>query len=307
MPAESSLPDRGAYRRIAFDADTHSVHRLEVDSRERSCLVHLPRDLSPQEGPRPLWIALHGGGTCAARMVEFSGLSDLADEHRFIVCYPEGTGWLRQSLAFNAGSCCGYAKAFEVDDVAFVAALIDDLTQQYSVDDRRIHAVGFSNGGMMAHRLASELSLQIAAVASVAGQPCLEQVHPQRVIPVLQFHGTADEFALYDGGVGPRSMSKTDHLSVRDGLHLWVRANHCDASPTVDEDGSGGGNLSSVRTSWHTGDQESVILHTILGGGHTWPGRSSRFPILGPVAMKVPANEILAEFFAKHTLPGVNG
>ena len=56
-----------------------------------------------------------------------------------------------------------------VDDVAFIRALLDDLMRAYQVDAKRVYATGMSNGAIMAYRLASELSDRIAAIAPVAG------------------------------------------------------------------------------------------------------------------------------------------
>ncbi len=56
-----------------------------------------------------------------------------------------------------------------VDDVGFVAALIDCVAGWLPVDRRRVYAVGISNGAMMAARLASQLPDRIAAFGQVAG------------------------------------------------------------------------------------------------------------------------------------------
>ena len=183
---DQSPPMKKAYQRIDYDAATHPVVRLTVGEREREYLVHLPADWRPDEGPLPVWIALHGGGTSAARMVEFSGLSDVADRERLIVCYPEGTGWLRQSLSFNAGTCCGYAKSRDVDDVGFVAAMLDDLDRRYAIDGaadlcRRIFQRG-NDGSPVGKRVGrpdrggcqrgrAGLSAGVAAEPSGAGDP----------------------------------------------------------------------------------------------------------------------------------------
>ena len=62
-----------------------------------------------------------------------------------------------------------YAMLNKVDDVAFGRALLNDLEKVVKVDPKRIFATGISNGGMMAYRLASELSDRIAAIAPVGG------------------------------------------------------------------------------------------------------------------------------------------
>ena len=120
---------------------------VQVDGSERSYLVHVP----PQyvaHSPTPVVLAFHGGGANARNMVGFSGLNQKADQSGFIAVYPEGTGRLERMLTFNAGNCCGQAAARNVDDVAFVRHVLDDLEGIANVDRRRVFATGMSNGAM---------------------------------------------------------------------------------------------------------------------------------------------------------------
>ena len=66
----------------------------------------------------------------------------------FIVVHPDGipVGRTRGGV-WNGGVCCGVATREEVDDVAFVAALLDRLGQAHDIDPARTLAFGHSNGG----------------------------------------------------------------------------------------------------------------------------------------------------------------
>ncbi|MFC1642995.1 hypothetical protein ACFL5O_09990 [Myxococcota bacterium] len=55
------------------------------------------------------------------------------------------------------------------DDVAFVRAMLEDLKKNYQVDAGRVYALGFSTGAAMVHRLASEMSGELAAIGVVGG------------------------------------------------------------------------------------------------------------------------------------------
>ena len=77
-------------------------------------------------------------------MVKFCGLNETADQHGFVVVYPNGTGRLGNLLTFNGGNCCGSAMTNNVDDVAFTKALLDDLAKVVKVDPKRVYVTGMS-------------------------------------------------------------------------------------------------------------------------------------------------------------------
>ena len=208
-----------------------SSRTLKVDGSERSYLVHV----HPQyvkDTPTPVVLAFHGGGANARNMVAFSGLNQKADQSGFIVVYPDGSGRLERMLTFNAGNCCGQAAARNVDDVAFVRHILDDLEGIANVDRNRVFATGMSNGAMMAYRLASEMSDRIAAIAPVSGPMGTKDCRPGRAVSVMHFHGEADEFAPFSGGKG-RGPSGTEFYSVDHSISAWVNANGCNKSPRV--------------------------------------------------------------------------
>jgi polyhydroxybutyrate depolymerase len=249
-------------------------------------------------------LAYHGGGSNAEHMVRFCGLNTTADKAGFIVVYPSGTGALAAALTWNGGNCCGYAMEHQVDDVGFTRALLDDLAKVLAVDAKRVFATGMSNGAVMVYRLASELSDRIAAIAPVAGPLGTDTCHPQRPVPVLHFHGTADEFAPIQGGTGPRSRSGTDFYSVEHSVRCWVRANGCTDEPVTEElpDTANDGTTVTRQTYGGGRGGAEVVLVVIEGGGHTWPGRQPPLPVLGKSTRNVSANDLLWAFFEKHPM-----
>lgn len=281
-----------------------SVRSVKRRGRERTYLVHVPPQYDGVT-PVPVVLAFHGGASCGEQMVQFCGLSDKADETGFVVIYPDGTGAQDKVFTWNAGNCCGYALQHEVDDVGFVRALLDDLASVVTIDERRVFATGMSNGGMLAYRLAAELSDRIAAIAPVGGPIGTEECDPQRPVPVLHFHGTDDEFAPYAGGKGRKSVSGTDFYSVEYTIRAWVQANGCPETPLVSSFPVTADDGTTVdRAVYGPGRGGSeVVLITIHGGGHTWPGREPRLWFLGKSTRNISANDLIWEFFQKHPLP----
>lgn len=272
---------------------------LNIQSREREYLIHVPNS-APTTGA-PVVLAYHGSASSAAHLVEFSGLDEVSDEQGFIAVFAQGLGPDRLRRTWNAGGCCGWSFKENIDDVAFTAAILDELDRDLAIDTRRVYATGMSNGGMMAYRLASELAGRIAAVASVAG-PMGRLVTPSsKPVSVCHFHGTLDEYAPYAGGVGKRSSSKSDFLSAQDSVEVWRKANGCreefveEAIPPQVDDGT-----QVTRRTWLDGRENTqVVLYTIDGMGHTWPGRKTRLAHLGPMTANLCASRAIWSFFAR--------
>ncbi len=114
--------------------------------------------------------------------------TQVADTAGIVVVYPNGI-----DETWNVSSTTG------TDDVGFISALIDTVDYQYSIDLNRVFATGMSMGGFMSYRLACELSERIAAIASVTGLQAFYPCNPNRPVPILQFHGTADPVVPYAG------------------------------------------------------------------------------------------------------------
>src|ERR1700722_8989314 len=118
------------------------IRKLTVAGLSREYVVHVPEG-HDQKTPMPVVLALHGATMNGPMMAWFSGLNMKADEAGFIAVYPNGTG-LYSSLTWNGGNCCGSAMRRNVDDVAFIKALLDDLAQAFQIDSRQVYATGMS-------------------------------------------------------------------------------------------------------------------------------------------------------------------
>jgi polyhydroxybutyrate depolymerase len=187
---------------VSLGAGDHE-RSLAIGGTTRTYIAHVsPR---VREGrPVPVLFAFHGGGGNASGFKAYAGFDALADREGFVVVYPDGSGRLgRRLLTWNAGGCCGYAAAQNVDDVVFALAVLRDLARNVSVDPARVYATGHSNGAMMAYRLAIEASERIAAIAPLAGAMQAPSFPPARPVSVLHIHSVDDPRALYAGGLGP--------------------------------------------------------------------------------------------------------
>jgi polyhydroxybutyrate depolymerase len=241
----------------------------------------------------------HGGGGDATNQWRVSGFNQLADQEGFIVVYPNGTGRLEDKvLTWNGGACCGYAMANNIDDVAFVRALVADLQANYNIDPKRIYATGLSNGGIMSYRLACEASDIFAAIGPVAGTLNYKRCEPSQPVSVIHFHGTDDTHLPYDGGYGPDSVAGVLFASVKESIDFWLAADQCSSMPQTKT-------FSDIQHDTYTCTQGTAIeLYMIVGGKHAWPGSEGpAWPGGDEPTHTISATELMWEFFASHPKP----
>jgi polyhydroxybutyrate depolymerase len=191
-----------------------------------------PRSYSPSKAA-PLVIAIHGYGDTGPSLVDAWHLDDLSEQKGFLLAYPTGTveRSQRRLTFWNAtDSCCDFYDG-GVDDVAYILAIIDDVSAHYAVDPARVYIVGFSNGGFMGHRLACDASTRIAAIVSVGGATFRDPSRCAQSSPVavLEVHGTADQVVPFDGGALPFKRA-APVPSAEETARASARANGCRAT-----------------------------------------------------------------------------
>jgi polyhydroxybutyrate depolymerase len=269
----------------------------------RRYLIHLPAGATSAAG-LPVVLAFHGRLGTAEGMSRLTHLDRIADEHRFVVVYPQG---YRRS--WNDGRPGTPAHAAGVNDAAFVAGLIHYLVSADQVDASRVYATGMSNGAIFTERLGCDLTGLLAGIAPVAGPmpvPVAGSCHPSRPIPVLEIHGTADPLVPYNGGQ-VNSTAGGVVRSVAWTVAFWRAADRCQAGPVTvtwpDTAHDGTGVRVSRGGTCAPGTQ--VVLYTVTGGGHTWPGGEQYLPslIIGPTSRQFDASETIWRFFAKLPRP----
>ncbi len=243
---------------------------------------------------------------------EYVQMDVLADERGFLVVYPNGTGPFEDRLlTWNAGTCCGYARDNQIDDIEFVRVLLDDLGAQIPIDAERVYATGLSNGAMMSYRLAAEAPDRISAIAPVAGAMVAgEDFTPSQPVPVLHIHSVDDPRALYDGGLGPPfpfTNARVFHKPVEEVVATWVAHNGCASQPVVEEVLTGepetqNEGQTATRISYgNCTAGANVVLWKMTVAGHVWPGGTPDYltRVLGPSTDLIDANQEMWAFFSQ--------
>lgn len=282
---------------VAFEAVTFRVHNRSNGSfvssgEEREFLLYVPARYD-RTRPTPLVISMHGAGLWGAAQRDISLWNEVAEREGLIVVYPSGVRGRGPRVWRAAGGR-------EVSwDVGFISQLIDTLSATYNIDPARIYADGLSNGGGMAFVLSCSLSDRIAAVGLVASAQLLpwEWCTDSSAVPMIAFHGTADSAAPYLGG--PSWVTPDPFANIRTWTANWARRNSCDPVPAeslVAED---------VTRRAFTGCAHGadVMLYTVHGGGHTWPG-GGPMPawFVGRTSDGIDATREMWAFFREHPL-----
>ena len=287
---------------------------LLVDGLERSYLVYVPREYDART-PLPLVLMLHGGGGTARAALWETGWDRKADEAGFLVALPNASppdpsrrpSFARNPQLWNDGSDRFYERQAPVDDVHFVALLLEDLAARFAVDPAQIFVTGFSNGASMTFLLGTRLSDRLAAIAPVAGACWVVPGRLAKPIPMLYITGAADPLNLIEGGPPRLASGGSDPVRakpkppVRESVLRWVRALGCDDSegPSTISDDQG------VHTETYCPSPSGPqIVYTVVDDlGHTWAGGRSLLPArwVGPRSDALDATDVIWQFFRSHS------
>lgn len=241
---------------------------IDVEGATRSAVVYIPEGI-PSNDTLPLLLVFHGSSWNGRIMQQTTGFSELAEQERFIVVYPNGSG-PSNILSWNAEFCCSFALERNVNDLAFLDLLLDELLSRYPVDASRVYATGFSNGGMFTYILALKRPERFAAVAVVSGAmyPTQQQTHIP--VPILIIHGTDDSVIPYLGGWGTlRALSgKTEPaIPAAAAAEFWIANNGCESTEPI----TSRERTARIQSYVGCADGADVVFITLLEGVHDWP------------------------------------
>ena len=268
-----------------------------IDGHARTVRVHIPTG-----GTRgkhvPLVLNLHGSGSDAAGQEVFSGMDATADAHGFVVAYPQalihdgsGFDWNVPGVPLTGGR---KVPAGSANDVTFITSLVPMLEHSYCIDPARVYSTGMSGGARMTSQLGCDTSGIFVAIAPVSGLRYPSPCSAPAGVPVIVFHGTADPVDPYNGNGEPYWT-----YSVPEAASRWATHNGCDPKSK---------HQTATLTEWtqcHGGSE--VVLHTVVGEGHQWPG-GPRMPAAltkaaGPQSNAINANDTMWAFFTHYSLP----
>lgn len=246
-----------------------------VNGSLRSYGLYVPPDLDDNA---PLILDFHGFGSNRVLEAQNSCWKSVARREGAVAVYPQGKNLVP---AWSSGDYC--CPGGSVGDVKFSRMLVSCLSKGLpkilgtNLDSSQVYAVGLSNGGAMAARLACEHSDVFSGVA-VTSQSfpfrTVEQCRPDNgdsmakpAIPVVEARGTMDVIVPYIYSWGWS-------LPAKASVERWRQAMGCEDHPVVedicDRPGSGADceyGRSSCQ-SYYQCDNHSVVSQCTLIDGH---------------------------------------
>jgi polyhydroxybutyrate depolymerase len=251
---------------------------LETDSVGGSYQLTVPETYRPRH-PSPLILLFYGFDS---NPTQFSALTELparGGRDGFLVAVPHTQSGETEFQFSGHGT-----------DADFVDGLVGSLEQNYCIDRAAVFAAGFSAGAAFTIAYSCAHENQIAAMATVAVE---FQLGCRRPLSILAFHGTADPLVPYQNGAVGLSLPGIKVRGTELNLGDWARLDHCRSRADGVRIGT-----QVVRQQW-SGCTEgtSVVLYSIIGGGHSWPGADPKEAI-GLTTQEISATSLILSFFA---------
>ena len=254
--------------------------------------------------PVPLIVMLHGCTQSPDDFAAGTGMNEAAEKRNFLVAYP---GQIRDA---HAQKCWKWFSAEDQQrdqgEPFLLAGITRQVMQNYAVDPRRVYVAGMSAGGAAAAILGDAYPELYAAIGVHSGLACgsahdvpsalaamkrggegrrSRSIGPDRVVPVIVFHGDRD--ATVNSHNGDNVMAQAVRgAGLRQDVQSGRSAGGQDYTRTTHSDVAG----QVVAEQW--------VVH---GAGHAWSGGRLGASYTNPHGPD--ATREMVRFFEQHPQP----
>ena len=280
VDAPLHTPQRGSFEAFEFRSGAGS----------RAYKLYVPAH--PMPGPRPVVVMLHGCTQNADDFAAGTQMNRLADEHGFLVVYPE------QPQQANPSKCWNWFRRqdqmTDAGEPELIAGITREVTRTHGADPGRVFVAGLSAGAAMAVVLGetypglfagigvhsglpygSAHDIPSAMAAMKGGRSGLPGGRPLpgaaatvrrkavQAVPTIVFHGDRDHTVQHSNAEAIVQQAQDAYRAHSGGAGL--------TASTLAHTASGGHRCS--RTLWADGQgQVRLELWTVHGAGHAWQG-----------------------------------
>ncbi len=255
---------------------------LQIDGVEREYYVHVPLGYDGNSKV-PVVFMLHGTSGDGEKFYNISGWKEVGETETILTVFPSSgrhciidDGVVKNTTKWNSQptewTYC--ANETPLDDIKFLRSVIDALAQKYSIDQKRVYLVGFSNGGQMAAKCAIYMSDKLAAVVENAGSFSTDTTYtPLRRIPTALQLGNKDYGPDVDGIEIP--LSQIDSVLNRmTNMPYRARQTHGNSFNLLDTYTLSGDTLTARVATFAAADGNPNVFYNFVfvkGLGHVYP------------------------------------
>lgn len=266
--------------------------KVETIGGERPAQVFYPKTFDPSK-KYPVALLIHGYSVNGFLQNLIVQLEERVSAFDFVLIVPEGTVNSAGAQFWNAfPQCCNFDGS-DVDDVGYLASLVDEIGQYVWVDKERVSFVGHSNGGYMSYRMACDRPDLVRRIVILAGSMPLDESlcpAPEKPVRVLHIHGTNDIVVPWENNVNgiPGDGHGIITKGADDSVSRWVDFDHCDRDAVIEEREDFFRRKEGAETAIHRWDQcaDGAVLeqwnvegadHFLAGGSETFKDRLATF------------------------------
>ncbi len=223
-------------------------------------------------GLQPLVVMLHGCTQSADDFAAGTQMNRLADEHGFLVLYPE------QSTSANASRCWNWFRPQDQvrdgGEPALIAAMVRSVMSEQPVDAQRVFVAGLSAGAAMAVVLGETWPDLFAAVGAHSGLPYAAAHDIPSAMAAMKGRGAVGRSAAHAVPTIVFHGDRDHTVQHSNGEHIAQQARR--ATPALDVSSASGTATGGRRYTreLHTDAGGRVVVEqwTVHGAGHAWSG-----------------------------------
>lgn len=242
----------------------------------------------------PMVVMLHGCTQSADDFAAGTRMNRLADEHGFLVLYPE------QSSKANASKCWNWFRPQDqmrgAGEPSMIAGIVHEVADRHGVDPHRIFVAGLSAGAAMAvvlgetypelfagvgahsglaygsaHDIPSAMAAMKGGRSGLAGlkkahEADVPHLHAAQAVPIIVFHGDRDHTVHQSNGVHIVEQIEAAHRAQA-GVSTLHSTEHLGTTP--------GGRQYSRTVHVDATGQPCIEYWSLHGAGHAWSGGDS--------------------------------